>query len=75
MGNAIKAIYEDGVIKPLQKVSLKEHEIINISISKEPQKKAVKKSPAEKLVGIFDSGIGDLSKEHDSYLYGWKKPG
>jgi predicted DNA-binding antitoxin AbrB/MazE fold protein len=32
MSKNIEAIYEDGVLKPLQKVSLKEHEKVEIQI-------------------------------------------
>lgn len=70
MQETISAIYENGVIKPLQKVHLKEHERLTITISK---KTAKAKKTALALIGIFDSGIKDLSMKHDEYLYGLKK--
>lgn len=72
MQEVIKAIYEDGVIKPLEKLDLKEHETLTIAIVRKAVKSRAK-NPAHALVGIFDSGLGDLSKDHDSHLYGWKK--
>ncbi|HZY44103.1 MAG TPA: CopG family transcriptional regulator [Anaerolineae bacterium] len=29
--------------------------------------------PIFKMIGMFDSGLGDLSVNHDHYLYGWPK--
>lgn len=72
MQEVIKAIYEDGVIKPLQKLHLKEHEQVTITIEKKGTETKPKRA-AMSIVGIFESGIGDLSNEHDNYLYGWKK--
>ncbi|MEK6680745.1 MAG: antitoxin family protein [Nitrospirota bacterium] len=72
MKEIIKAIYEDGVIKPLEKLHIKEHEELTITIIKMPPRARPKKQ-AMALVGIFKSGIKNLSQEHDKYLYGWKK--
>lgn len=72
MQEVIKAIYEDGVIKPLKKLKLKEHEQVTITIETKDTETKPKKN-AMSIVGIFESGIGDISKEHDNYLYGWKK--
>ncbi len=72
MHGTIKAIYEDGVIRPLEKLHIKEHEKLTITIIREPAKTKFKKK-ALSLVGIFNSGIKNLSQEHDKYLYGWKK--
>lgn len=72
MQEVIKAIYEDGVIKPLKKLKLKEHEQVTITIETKDTVTKPKKT-AMSIVGIFESGIGDISKEHDNYLYGWEK--
>lgn len=72
MRETVKAIYENGVIKPLTKLDIKEHEILTVVISKKVKKTRVK-NPALSIVGIFDSGIGDLSQKHDRYLYKQKK--
>jgi predicted DNA-binding antitoxin AbrB/MazE fold protein len=72
MAKVIDAIFENGVIKPLQELHIKEHERLTIAIIKAPPKARPKKQ-ALALVGIFNSGIKNLSQEHDKYLYGWKK--
>lgn len=72
MRETIKAVYENGVIKPLQKLRIKDHEKLTVTISRKPPKPKSKK-PAMSMVGIFDSGMKELSKEHDKYLYSWKK--
>lgn len=68
MRKEVKAVYGNGVIKPLKKLDLKEHEILTVVISKKVKKVRVK-NPALSIVGVFDSGIGDLSQKHDCYLY------
>ena len=72
MRETIEAVYEDGVIKPLRKLKLKDHEKLTVTITKKTMKSKTGK-PAMSIVGIFDSGIKDLSREHDKLLYGWKK--
>ena len=72
MREVVKAVYENGVIKPLKKLDIKEHETLTVVISKKVKKTRVK-NPALSIVGIFDSGIGDLSLKHDCYLYEQKK--
>lgn len=72
MAKVIDAIFENGVIKPLEKLHIKEHEKLAITIIKMPPRARPKKQ-AVALVGIFNSGIKNLSQEHDKYLYGWKK--
>ncbi len=64
MRATIEAVYENGVLKPLKKLRMKEHEKIRVTIERKPSKTKHKKS-AMALVGIFDSGIGNLSKDHD----------
>ena len=68
----VEAIYEDGVIKPLQKLRIKEHQKLTVTISRRSTK-VKPENPAMALVGIFESGIKNLSSEHDKYLYGWKR--
>jgi len=68
----IEAVYEDGVLKPLKKLRIKEREKLTLTITrKQPRTKREKAGMS--LVGIFNSGLHDLSKDHDKYLYGWKK--
>ena len=44
MATRVKAIYEDGILKPLEKLDLKEGEEVEIE---------VKKSPVERLEGMI----------------------
>ena len=71
MIRTIEAVYENGVIKPLQKIHFKEHEHLSITISKIKREKTKNRNMS--IVGIFESGIKDLSMEHDQYLYGRQK--
>lgn len=68
MRETIRAVYENGAIKPLQKIHLKEHEHLSITISKTKSEKSKNRNMA--IIGIFESGIKDLSVEHDQYLCG-----
>ncbi len=79
MSQTVTAIYEDGVFKPLQKVNIKPHQEIELTISTkekthfseeelqkllESQKKAI-----SKFCGVGNSGLSDVSINHDKYLY------
>ncbi|MGH7826775.1 MAG: antitoxin family protein [Candidatus Binatia bacterium] len=86
MSKSIKALYEDGVFKPLSKVRLKNRQRVELTVveseksSKRVAKTARNRRPAPKrgevtfhsayrIVGLFKSGLRDLSKNHDDYLY------
>lgn len=85
MAKTIKALYQDGVFKPLTKVQLKNRQRVELTVietekrSKPSAKSAagrrlrsrvgVRSHPAYRIVGLFKSGLHDLSKNHDKYLY------
>ena len=86
MAKSIKALYEDGVFKPLTKVRLKNRQRVNLTVvESEKSSKRIAKStanrrpaasrvevtfhPAYRIVALFKSGVRDLSKNHDAYLY------
>jgi predicted DNA-binding antitoxin AbrB/MazE fold protein len=83
MAKSIKALYEDGVFKPLSKVHLKNRQRVKLTVveSEKPLKTStarqrlpapgrdVPSHPAYRLVGVYRSGVSDLSKNHDKYLY------
>lgn len=79
MSQTITAIYEDGVFKPLQKVNIKPHQKATLIVSPEEEtdpsdKDAQKlvqsqKKALAKLVGKGKSECGDISVNHDKYLY------
>jgi predicted DNA-binding antitoxin AbrB/MazE fold protein len=73
-----KAVYEEGVLKPLEKLSLKEGEEIEIEIF--PREEKIKKAfkELEKIIpsleGIVDTGEIHMDKYMDKE-YGLKKIG
>jgi predicted DNA-binding antitoxin AbrB/MazE fold protein len=86
MAKSIKALYEDGVFKPLNKVRLKNRQRVELTVieSEDPSKQIAKPTakrrpassragvaahPAFRIVGLFKSGVHDLSARHDDYLY------
>jgi len=86
MAKSIKALYENGVFKPLTKVRLKNRQRVKLTVveSKQSPKRLAKSTakrrsasrrvvvaahPAYRIVGLFKSGLHDLSENHDKYLY------
>ncbi len=86
MAKPIKALYEDGVFKPLTKVRLKNKQPVKLTfVESEKMSKRIAKSTvnrrsaartakvtsgaAYRIVGLFRSGVHDLSTNHDKYLY------
>lgn len=86
MAKSIKALYENGVFKPLTKVRLKNRQRVELTVveSKPLSKRHAKSTPkprpvsrradvaalpAYRIVGLFKSGLHDLSEKHDKYLY------
>ena len=86
MAKSIKALYENGVFKPLTKVRLKNRQRVKLTVveSKQSPKRFAKSKPkrrpaslragvaahpAYRIVGLFKSGLHDLSENHDKYLY------
>ena len=71
----LKVIYENGVLRPLGKVRLKEHQRLNVFILPDDEAEMAalvrsQKKALAKYVGIGKSGCGDLRENHDKYLYG-----
>jgi predicted DNA-binding antitoxin AbrB/MazE fold protein len=72
----VKAIYENGVFKPVEPVNLEEKAEVDLEI------RPVSKPPAEdnndptgwkaidRLIGIIKDAPPDVSENHDHYLYG-----
>ena len=78
MTTAVKAIYEDGVFKPMEKVDLREKTEVEVLI---PSPAPADDDPTgwkaiDRLIGIADDegGPTDVSENHDEYLYGSKRP-
>lgn len=75
METAIRAIYRNGVFAPTprQKVKLKDGQAVELLIKKLPD---VGDDPAFDIASLaVETGIPDLAKEHDHYLYGTPKRG
>jgi len=84
MAKTIKALYQNGVFKPMTKVKLKNRQRVELTIvegdqlpkrrAKPPRRgvsrpRRVAANPAYRIVGLFKSGVRDLSTHHDRYLY------
>jgi predicted DNA-binding antitoxin AbrB/MazE fold protein len=81
MAKSIKALYENGVFKPLTKVRLKNRQRVQLTVveSKQSSKRLTRSTakrrrvvvathPAYRIVGLFKSGLHDLSENHDKYF-------
>lgn len=75
MSQMIQAIYEDGVLKPLEKLFLGEHQQVQIIV--EPQIAAGNPQtqvPDDPLSGVrAATGISDLAEHFDDYRLGCRK--
>lgn len=76
MTKTVEAIYENGVFKPVKKVRLPEHERFKLIVSPvEEDEREIKKIVERQrkallsIAGIGDSGLGDVSRNPDKYLY------
>ncbi|MHB1424325.1 MAG: antitoxin family protein [Gemmataceae bacterium] len=71
MAITVEAVYEDGVLKPVQPLPLKEHEKVNVTVEQRPP------SLAERIAALardlppeaIDSWPTDGASQHDHYLY------
>jgi len=71
MPEAIPAVYEDGMFKPLQMVDLPEHKHVHLILIPEEEAALLKSQKKElsKIVGTGRSGKTDVARKHDRYLY------
>lgn len=73
MSTTVKAVYENGVFKPKEPVSLDEHAEVDVVIPSRPVRdpddptgwKAIRR-----LIGAGKAITPDASEKHDEYLYG-----
>lgn len=77
MATQVRVIYEDGVFKPQTPVRVREHSELTLAIPPEaelPSEGATAMADdwrvIDSLVGCAQSGVGDVAKNHDDYLYG-----
>jgi predicted DNA-binding antitoxin AbrB/MazE fold protein len=71
MTEAIVAVYEDGIFKPLQTIPLSEHKHVHLVVMPEEDGELLKlqKKELSSIIGIGESGISDVSRRHDQYIY------
>lgn len=71
MTSAVKAVYEGGVLRPLEPMDLGEHEqVYLLLLPDEPAKVAAAQRVAlEALVGCGESSTTDVSVLHDESIY------
>jgi predicted DNA-binding antitoxin AbrB/MazE fold protein len=71
MSETINAIYEDGIFRPLQDVKLRDRQRVRLEIIPEDEVTLLKsqKKALVELAGIGSSGLTDVAREHDRYIY------
>lgn len=71
MSETITAIYENGIFKPLQDVKLHDRQKVKLEIITEDETALVEsqKKALLDLAGIGTSGLKDVARKHDEYLY------
>ena len=71
MTKAIVAVYEEGIFKPLQKIDLPEHKHVHLVVIPEEDARLLElqKKELSSIIGIGKSGIRDVSRRHDKYIY------
>lgn len=77
MVQVVQAVFENGILRPLEKLNLKEHEQVQISIhSTVPVNVDGEKGPPrDPLDGLrVNTGISDLSENFDDYRFGRRQP-
>ncbi len=71
MTETIVAVYVDGTFKPLQKIALPEHKRMRLLVLPEEDGELLElqKKELSSIIGIGDSGISNVSRRHDQYIY------
>lgn len=77
MSTTVKAVYEEGVFKPKEPVSLAEHAEVDVVIPAPAttSAEADEDDPTgwkaiDELIGCIKGGPSDVAENHDKYLYG-----
>ena len=71
MTKTIVAVYEEGIFKPLQRIDLPEHKHVHLVVIPEEDTRLLESQRKElsSIIGIGKSGISDISRRHDQYIY------
>jgi predicted DNA-binding antitoxin AbrB/MazE fold protein len=78
MTQIVRAVYENGVLRPLEKLVLREHEQVQISVHSSAPANVEQKpdgSPRDPLEGLrIATGVSDLAENFDDYRFGRRQP-
>jgi predicted DNA-binding antitoxin AbrB/MazE fold protein len=71
MSYTIQAVYENGVLRPLEKLNLDEHQQVQIVIESRAATRCEDSDRSDPLAGIrVQTGIADLAEHFDDYRFG-----
>lgn len=69
----VKALYENGVFKPIEPVNLDEHTEVQVLVPAEARRADADDltgwKAAEALIGLIEDASVDMAERHDHYLY------
>jgi len=72
----VKAIYENGVFKPIEPVELPEQTEVEVLLPRtatmNPKVRDAWEA-AQGLIGLVKDAPKDMAENHDFYLYGWDR--
>ncbi len=77
MSDSIRAIYENGVFKPLDALSLPEHKQVRLTVEADGREPIVEmgNGSTDPLAGVrATTGIPDLAENFDDYRFGKRRP-
>lgn len=72
----VEATYEDGVLKPVQPLPLKEHDKVRLTVEEVPLPQATEPLNLANMFGAIEAETGlvngpeDWAAKHDHYLHG-----
>lgn len=71
MAKVIDAVYENGVLWPLEKIDIPEHRRLKIILENTEEPVSHKECSLDGIIDVApDCSDTDLSTHHDKYLYG-----
>jgi len=78
MSQVITAVYEDGVLKPLDRLQLDEHEHVRVTVESVTENDVLPlphSHAADPLANLrVSTGIHDLAEHFDDYPFGRRHP-
>ena len=77
MPQVVDAIYENGVLRPMVRLNLQEHQHVRVTVeSTVPEAMSQEEdAPADPLADIrVSTGILDLAEHFDDYRFGTRRP-